>query len=278
MTGGPYRWASAAVHAAQPRLQEWWRAAVLRRGRDVTGWSAAASCLVVAPHPDDETLGCGATIARKRAGGTRVRVVIVADGRHAQRQSARLSPAQLGAIRAAEGRAACAALGVAAEELVQWGYEDTRVAEAVAELVPRLVGEIRRADVDEVLVVSGRDHHPDHRAVNRAVRLALAQLPGLRAVVREYPVWHWADGPWVDLSARPLPRRAGHLLAAPLAGLVGRRADLVATGGHLDAKRAALAAHVSQTANLTGEDDWNVMDEAFLADFLLPAEPFWRVR
>jgi len=48
--------------------------------RDDTATSAARSALVLAPHPDDETLGCGATILRKRAAGTPVHVLIVTDG------------------------------------------------------------------------------------------------------------------------------------------------------------------------------------------------------
>src|SRR5579864_9551694 len=36
--------------------------------------------LVVAAHPDDETLGCGATIAKHIAAGDPVRVYVMADG------------------------------------------------------------------------------------------------------------------------------------------------------------------------------------------------------
>src|SRR5690349_19075047 len=58
------------------------RPLLLSRAEDVTSQAAARSCLVLAPHPDDETLGCGATIMRKRAAGTPVHVVIATDGRH----------------------------------------------------------------------------------------------------------------------------------------------------------------------------------------------------
>ena len=61
------------------------RAALRVRAIDVTDQAAASSCVVIAPHPDDETLGCGAIIARKRAAGTNVRVVIVTDGRRSHR-------------------------------------------------------------------------------------------------------------------------------------------------------------------------------------------------
>jgi hypothetical protein len=43
------------------------RPLLLSIAEDVTSQTAARSCVVLAPHPDDETLGCGATIMRKLA-------------------------------------------------------------------------------------------------------------------------------------------------------------------------------------------------------------------
>ena len=52
------------------------RQLLLSRAEDMTPETATRSCLVLAPHPDDETLGCGATIMRKLAAGTSVQIVI----------------------------------------------------------------------------------------------------------------------------------------------------------------------------------------------------------
>src|SRR5829696_1206258 len=84
---GAYRLLATAAHRAETPLAAAWRWTTRITARDETAAVAARGCLVIAPHPDDETLGCGATIARKRAAGTPVRVVIVADGRYAQRAS-----------------------------------------------------------------------------------------------------------------------------------------------------------------------------------------------
>jgi hypothetical protein len=142
-----YRVLAGGAHAMQPRLLDAWRAATAALARDDTEASAKRRCLVVAPHPDDETLGCGATIARKRAAGTAVLVAVVADGRYAQSRSTMISPSELASIRAAEAVAACARLGVDADDVVQLGHEDTHVAEAeqqVTEELHDLISRFRR--------------------------------------------------------------------------------------------------------------------------------------
>ena len=65
----------ARLRRAAERAVRFGSSSVVRAaGVDVTEQFAEQSCLVVAPHPDDETFGCGATIARERAqrrGGAR---------------------------------------------------------------------------------------------------------------------------------------------------------------------------------------------------------------
>jgi LmbE family N-acetylglucosaminyl deacetylase len=261
------------AHAVEPGAAAAWRRTTVAAARDDTAAAATRSCVVIAPHPDDETLGCGALIARKRAAGTAVTVVIVADGRYAQPGSRTIDPATLARIRAAEALAAGAALGVAADDVVQLGHEDTEVTarEAVVEAQVAEVLEDRRPA--EVLVVSGLDHHVDHRSVNRAAHRAVQRQAG-DAVVREYPVWSWIDGPWLDQRSRHPVGRAAHLVGQPVQALLGGRAATVATSGYLDAKRAALAAHASQTSPYTSEPGWAVMDDDLLRPFLGPVEVF----
>src|ERR1700761_6094021 len=59
------------------------RPLLLWGAEDMTEQTEKRSCVVLAPHPDDETLGCAVTIMRKLAMGSRVHLLIATDGRHA---------------------------------------------------------------------------------------------------------------------------------------------------------------------------------------------------
>lgn len=268
-----YRAASGLVHTLQTAGRRPWRSMMTMRGRDATLESARRSCVVVAPHPDDETLGCGAAIARKVAAGSPVWILIATDGRHSHK-SRLISPATLGGIRADEARAACRTLGVPEDRFRQLGWEDSRLAEReeeLTEVIRTVVGNVRP---DEILVTSARDWHPDHQAANRAARAALAGHPRATASLREYPIWHWAEGPWQRHGPRPLAQRLWDVGRDPWASLHGGRPELVATGEFLDRKREALGCYRSQLENLTGEATWAVFDKQFLDAFLRRYELF----
>lgn len=248
------------------RVQQRW---FERRARDVSTEVVSRRCLVLAPHPDDETLGVGATILRKRAAGTPVRVVIAADGRHAN-PSGVIDEFELARIRQTEGFAACAALGVEAADVRFGGFEDTTLDRHVDELVRLIVEELASYRPDEVLVPLAIDRHPDHRALHLALTRALDQFDG-SPVVLEYPIWFWDAKAWLDPEAS-LPRKLGQLAVRPVVALFRLRPCSVDATSVLASKRAAMDAYRSQMENLTGEPDWPVMDPEFLGHFFRPRE------
>ncbi|MDR3507372.1 MAG: PIG-L family deacetylase [Caulobacteraceae bacterium] len=228
--------------------------------RDITDEIAGGPILVVAPHPDDETLGCGATILRARDRGQRVQVVIVTDGQ-ASHHSAWFTRDQLVALRQAEAIAACERLGVAAHDVIFLGYPDgeaqrhleegRRAIKAVADaLAPGLI-----------LYSSALDSHPDHRAVAAMVEPLAYDAPAGRRVLG-YPVWFWRLRTWFKLGQM-------------LRGLGQVSIVRVSTGDLIERKRLALAAHRSQFENLTGEPGWEVLRPSFARHFLGPNEVFF---
>src|SRR5260370_39984635 len=153
---GPARpgWQSAAARLAKPLLDQtsdWWRRRLVAGGVDATGLLSGRDLLVLAPHPDDETLGAGAAVARARAAGNRVTVAVATDGRHST-ASGPLSPQRLGEVRSAELHAPCRTLGVPDDDVVQLGYVYGTVAARWPEIADRLTGLLDERSPDVVFV------------------------------------------------------------------------------------------------------------------------------
>jgi LmbE family N-acetylglucosaminyl deacetylase len=246
------------------------KAAVVARGTDVTEASAGRSCMVVAPHPDDETLGCGVTIMRKLAAGAPVMVVIATDGRRSS-SSKVVSPDQLVEIRRAEVLEAARRLGLERRDVVFLNFEDQRLEGQLAALSERLAALVDNFRPEELLVSSVLDRHADHHAVGQAVRGLLAD-GRLGCRVAEYPMGFWRTMPW---RTRPRgPHRVAAAFARGAATIARLRPELVRTEGYLERKRHVLDAYASQLTNLTGEAEWWTLDGPFLAQFLGRHEVF----
>ena len=88
--------------------------------------AGSGTCLVLAPHPDDESLGCGGLIAACCAAGRPPVVAVLTDGSGSHPGSRAYPPASLAAIRKAEVTAAVGHLGMPVERLVFLGARDTK--------------------------------------------------------------------------------------------------------------------------------------------------------
>lgn len=148
------------------------------RGCAGTGWGMAPvssiipRLLVIAAHPDDETLGCGGTIARTVREGGIVHVVICTRvGPFLSRYPKELI-AELDVMRREEAQRACRVLGVRS---IQFGdFEEVHLASRpLPTLVDFLRGSI--ADTEPTMVLSHHwvDLHQDHRVVAEATQIAL---------------------------------------------------------------------------------------------------------
>jgi LmbE family N-acetylglucosaminyl deacetylase len=240
-----------ALEPLDPVLKVLVRSALFRLGADVTDVAARRRCLVLAPHPDDETLGAGATIMRKVAAGTPVHLVVVTDGS----KSPIGDPAEVTALRSAELRAACGVLGLSDDDVTRLPFVDAELAgneDVLAAAVAEVVG---AWGPEEVLVTGEDDPHEDHAVLGRATRRAL-RGSGVRCL--SYPIWQF-DRP--GLLARHLRW--------------GRRPELVRTDGYRARKREAVAAYPSQMA--ARDDDLEGLKPSFLPNFDGPYEMFFPV-
>ncbi|OBG90714.1 LmbE family protein [Mycobacterium sp. E3251] len=170
--------------------------------------------IVVAPHPDDETLGLGATIAQLVAAGTDVQVVSVSDGGAAQPGTTVSGRIRLSTTRRYEMRRATNILGVPPP--MRLGLPDGELARHEERLTGALVEILRTAGPGTWCAATWRgDGHPDHEAVGRAAAAA-CECAGIALL--EYPVWmwHWATPadpvvPWDRARSVPAPGWAVNL-------------------------------------------------------------------
>lgn len=125
----------------------------------------ARSVLVLAPHADDEVLGCGGTIVLWRQAGVPVRLVVVSDGA-ATADTLGTTRGEIVALREREAADAAAVLGISEVRFLR--LPDGRLGEHRARIgaeIRRIVDEVR---ADLVLSPSPTDYHPDHIAVTEA--------------------------------------------------------------------------------------------------------------
>ena len=202
---------------------------------------ASARLLVLAPHPDDDVLGCGALLAYAARRGGAARVLYATDGAASHPRSRRYPPA---ALRALREREACAALRRLGHDPARSRFlraPDGRLAELAGADARALRAALAAAAAalapTHVLLPWRRDPHPDHRALAALARAALRRGPGAPRLL-EYAVWLNERGTESD---RP---RSDEVHAL-------RFASEACDGA---AKRAALAEHRSQTSALIDDD------------------------
>ena len=196
----------------------------------------AGDPLVLAPHPDDESLGCGGLIARAVASGRSPLVVVLTDGAGSHPGSVAYPGARLAALREAETLAAVGALGLGAERVVFLREADTRAPHggvALDVVAGRVGALVERHGCTAVLASWAHDPHCDHLAADRVAR-AVAARCGVAHWA--YPVWGWT-----------LAEDA----AVPGGEVVGGRLDV---GTYAGAKARAVAAHRSQHGLVVGDD------------------------
>jgi LmbE family N-acetylglucosaminyl deacetylase len=217
-----------AKRAANRLFEALWAlgfAALGRLGRSQPArWSPGGhrSVLVVAPHPDDEVIGCVGTILRHRQAGDEVCVAIVTDGRQSR---AIADPDQMAAERQREARAAARLMGV--ERLAWLGHPEGDC--SVTAIKKSLSTLLAQTQPDLLYAPSRVDFHPEHLKVAHALALALAEVGGgVTPLVRIYQIQVPLTAPLCNLvtDVSPLTERCESVLAtysSQLGSLQGTR-------------------------------------------------------
>ena len=172
-----FRAARGAARSLSPQLREVALALGARAadGPAVLPGPPPGPVLVLAPHPDDETIGCGGALARHAGRGDEVTVLVATSG-----EATSGGGPDVAAAREAECAAACADLGVPPPVFLR--LPDGALERHTPELVAAL--RLHGAGAAVVYAPTVLDPHRDHRAANAALAAA-----GLDADVYGYEVW-----------------------------------------------------------------------------------------
>lgn len=220
------------------------------------------STVVIAPHPDDESLGCGGAIALLRRFGLPISVLFISDGTKSHPTSQKYPPERLRDLRESEAREALARLGTDDATFLRLpdgavpGDSGPKFAEAV---------HLCRAYLEDfkpqtILLPWRRDPHPDHKATSQIIQAALKGYPSSSRLL-EYPVWAWERAAPEDL---PQPHEVSAF-----------RLDIREAA---DVKCSAVAAHVSQVTHLIDDDPHGFwLSPEVLAHFERPWEVYLEV-
>jgi LmbE family N-acetylglucosaminyl deacetylase len=173
--------------------------------------SGCPEIVFVAPHPDDETLGFGATATMLSELGVRVLVVSVTDGGASHPTYSLSQRHHLEQSRHSELHRAVGILGLPTP--VSLGLPDGELVTHENRLADLLTEILATRQPGTWCAATWRgDGHPDHEAVGRAAAAATRRT---RAELIEYPVWmwHWAlpgdpAVPWDRAHAVPLTSAA----------------------------------------------------------------------
>src|SRR5712664_142297 len=140
--------------------------------------------LVLAPHPDDEAIGCGGAICLHADRGDRVVGVFLTSGELGLKH---LAPAKAWAIREGEARRAGRILGL--RELFFLRQADWGLRQAGRAAAKALRPIIQRERPRLIYLPHPGEWHPDHRAALPVLRSALRGCGLPRPELRGYEVW-----------------------------------------------------------------------------------------
>jgi LmbE family N-acetylglucosaminyl deacetylase len=216
--------------------------------------------LIVAPHPDDETLGCGGAIALLRSLNCDVRVLVISNGTLSHPNSQKYPAPVLQALRESETLEALTMLGVNPNDVTFCGMQDGSISTQYNSAIASCSDYLREIAPQIIFLPWRYDPHPDHRATSKLIHTALGNLD-LSPRIIEYPIWDW------DLAQR------GNLSESEK--VTSWRLDIAAV---VELKQQAIACYRSQITNLIDDDPEGFrLTPEMLLNFARPWEVYLEV-
>lgn len=156
----------------------------------IQSWSRV---LIVAPHPDDEVLGCSGLIQHLLRDGKRVDVVILSGGGKSHAGCCQIDTSLLIDSRRNLSRKAANLLGLSLENLHFLNYPDGCISYDCSE-TGQLKNLIEGLQPDAIFVPHRGEGWSDHLAAGAIVRKLISKTP--KVELYEYCVWFWFYNVW----------------------------------------------------------------------------------
>lgn len=160
------------------------------------GGGGLKSTLIIAPHPDDEVLGCGGLIARLVEKGHMPHVIVMTGGEGSHRGCCKISEADIKVARRGLTRKALSILGVTEDHIHELDFPDGRISESCDAEIEKLRSLIVMLNPKTILVPHWGEGWPDHVNAAKIVKQMLVD----EVEVWEYCVWMWYYNVWRGLD------------------------------------------------------------------------------
>jgi len=144
--------------------------------------------LVIAPHPDDDVLGAGGTMAAASAEGKRVFSVYITDGRRSPRKDKNISDDEMAVRRQKEALSALQAIGAVGGFFLKRGSEELE-GEMGQKTEKELTELFQFIQPEEIFLPGPYERHLTHQRCTRLTIEALRAVAGLKTTLLAYSLW-----------------------------------------------------------------------------------------
>lgn len=144
--------------------------------------------LVISPHPDDDVLGAGGTMAAAAHQGRGVFSVYITDGRGSPRKDKSISDDEMAALRQKEAISALQVIGAVGGFFLNMrsdklaGEKGREAEEILAEIIKYILPE-------EIYLPAPYERHRTHQHCTRLSIESLRAVPGLKPILLGYSLW-----------------------------------------------------------------------------------------
>ncbi|MBD2730072.1 PIG-L family deacetylase [Nostoc sp. FACHB-892] len=220
------------------------------------------SAMIIAPHQDDEVLGCGGLIRLKREQNVPVQIVFVTDGAASHGKHPKFQSGEIVPIRKQEALCALSILGVDKSQIYFLNKPDSQLqyldASKRQQTIEQLAGLLKSFQPGEIYVTHRQDRIKDHE-VTYELLLAAIQHSEIEVDIFQYPIWIL----WKSLLFRDL--KLDELASAHRISIHSVQSK----------KIEALEAYRSQCLPIDAETS-AVLKPGFLRRFFVPYEIFFK--